>query len=201
MKRKLLAILGIFSLVCIGLPFGVELIYAIGESHPIIYTNYSQSDVLGYIASVIGLIVSVIAIMLSVMDNEIDLKIMHALTASAKGNVALLIEICNYSGFDCMIHSVEICNKKEHRFVRVIPESSFEIKGKNSIEFVVEMEYIKKLLASIEKNGHKNIKYCIKLVGNKHLYLSTKDLYRYFSNIKPEKTSTQNNEFCNGNRE
>ena len=105
MKRKLWIIFGIFLLICLGLPFVIELMYTIGESHPIIYTNYSQSDVLGYVASVIGLVVSVLAIMLSIQVNEVDIKITHALTMSDKGNEALLIEICNYSGFDYKINS------------------------------------------------------------------------------------------------
>lgn len=172
-----------FLLVCLGLPCLIELMYTVGESYPIIYTNYSQSDVLGYAASVIGLIVSVLAIMLSIQTNEVDIKITHALTMSDKGNEALLIEICNCCGFDCRINSVELCNKKERIFTHIIKSPSFEVKGKSSAEFTVEVESIKQILSQIEKQGRKNIKYCIILTGHKRLYLSPKDLYKYLDNI------------------
>lgn len=183
MKRKLLVIFVIFLLVCIVLPFAIELMYSIGESHPIIYTKYSQSDVLGYIASVFGLVVSVLAIMLSIQANEVDIKIKHALTMSDKGNEAVLIEICNYSGFDCKINSVEICNRKECVFTHIIKSPPFEVKEKNSIEFIVEVETIKQTLSRIERQGRKNIKYCINLTGHKRLYLSAKELYKSLDNI------------------
>lgn len=183
MKRKLWIIFGIFLLVCLGLPFVIELMYTIGESHPIVYTNYSQSDVLGYVASVIGLVVSVLAIMLSIQANEVDIKITHALTMSDKGNEALLIEICNYSGFDCKINSVEICNTKDRIFTHIIKSPPFEVKEKNSEVFTVEVETIKQMLSRIEKQGRKNIKYCINLTGHKRLYLSPKDLYKNLDNI------------------
>lgn len=183
MKRKLWIIFVIFLLVCIGLPFAIELMYTIGESHPIIYTNYSQSDVLGYVASVIGLIVSILAIMLSIQANEVDIKIKHALTMSEKDNEAFVIEICNYNGFDCKINSVELCNKKERIFTHIIKSPPFEVKEKSSCEFVVEIETIRKMLSRIEKQGRKNIKYCINLAGHKRLYLSPKDLYKNLDNI------------------
>ena len=183
MKRKLWIIFGIFLLVCLVLPFAIESMYTIGESYPIIRTSYTQSDVLGYVASVIGLVVSVLAIMLTIQANEVDIKITHALTISDEGKEALLIEICNYSGFDCKINSVELCNKKEHVFVHVIKSRPFEVKEKNSAEFTVEVETIKKILSRIEKRGRKNIKYCINLTGHKRLYLSPKDLYKNLDNI------------------
>ncbi len=183
MKRKLWIIFALFLLVCLWLPSIIELIYTIGESHPIIYTNYTQSDVLGYVASVIGLVVSVLAIVLSIQANEVDIKITHALTISDKGNEALLIEVCNYSAFDCKINSVEICNKKERIFAHIIKSPPFEIKEKGSVEFIVEIETIKQTLSRIEKQERKNIRYCINLTGHKRLYLSSKDLYKNLDNI------------------
>lgn len=184
MRKKYWIILLIFLFICLVLPFVIELMYTIGESHPIIYTKYSQSDVLGYIASVIGLIISVLAIMLSIQANEIDIKIKHALTMSKKGNEALLIEICNNSGFDCMINSVEVCNKKECIFSHIIKTPPFEVKAKSSTEFIVEAETIKRRLSRIEIQGRKNIKYCINLTGHNRLFLNTKELYKNLDNIE-----------------
>ena len=179
MKRKYWILLLAFLCVCFTLPFLVERMYIIGEQYPIIYTNYSQSDVLGYISSVIGLIVSVLAILLSIQANEIDIKITHAFAMSEEGNEALLIEICNRSGFDCQINSVEVCNKKNRIFAHLIRTPPFEVKAKNSSEFIVETETIKKTLSRLEKQGRKNIRYCIRLTGNSRLYLHTKDLYKH----------------------
>lgn len=194
LKRKFCFIFILFLLICIGLPFVIELMYIIGKTHPIIYTNYSQSDMLGYVASAIGLSVSVLAIMLSIQSNEVDIKITHAVTMSEKGNEALLIEICNYSEFDCKINSVEIYNKKERVSAHIIKSPPFEVKEKSSSEFIVEVETIKQILSQIDKQERKNIKYCINLVGHKRLYLSPKDLYKYLDIIDAHNEKILNGE-------
>ena len=68
MRRKYITILIILGLVCFLLPFGIDFIYDVGETHPIFYTRYSASDILSYVATVIGLTVSIIAIILSLMN-------------------------------------------------------------------------------------------------------------------------------------
>lgn len=185
MKRKYWIILAVFFVTCTILPFFVELLYEIGKTHPVIRTNYSQSDVLGYIATVIGLMISVIAIIISINAEKIDIGIHHSLTISDKDNEALLIEIRNKSAFDCTVNSVELCDKKARIYSHLLRTPPFDVKGKKSTEFVIEIKQITDMLSRINKSGkRRNVKYCIRLAGNECLYLSAKELYISLDSIE-----------------
>ena len=112
MKRKHIAILIILGVVCLLLPFVIDLIYDVGETFPVCYTRYSASDVLSYIATVIGLMLSVIAIILSLQNNELHIKVKHSHTVTKDNKEGIYYEIINDSLFDCLYASIPIANRK-----------------------------------------------------------------------------------------
>ena len=69
MKKKYCILTIMLIILCIILPIAIEQLYILGETHPLIFTTYTASDILGYIATVIGLIISIVAIFLSLQTN------------------------------------------------------------------------------------------------------------------------------------
>ncbi len=179
MKKKYCILTIALIIVCIILPIAIERLYILGETHPLIFTTYSASDILGYIATVIGLVISVVAIFLSLQTNEIQLSIKHAFTLNDNNKESLVIQICNNSVFDCNIDSVEICNKKQRRYAHIVSTPPFSISAKGHKDFVVEIDRIEKILNSLKLSKDKSkAKYCIRLSLNKTIYLNTNELIK-----------------------
>lgn len=181
MKRKHISILIILGSVCLLLPFAIEFIYDIGETHPIYYTRYSASDVLSYIATVIGLILSVIAIMLSLQNNELQIKIKHSHAVTKDNKEGIYYEIINDSLFDCKIISFELANKKGKHHCKVFWKPPFNVKAKNSYYAIVDIESVKKHYESVAKSNPKGkVYYYIRTSTNHNLYLSVDGLLKCF---------------------
>lgn len=181
MKKKYIIILIVLGVICLLLPFAIDFIYDIGETHTIIYTRYSASDILSYVATVIGLTISVIAIILSLKNNEVHIKIKHSHTFTKDDKEAIYYEIINDSLFDCKIISFELANKKGKHYCKVFRKPPFNIKAKNSYYEVVDIESVKKHYKSVAKSNPKGkVYYYIRTSLNQNLYLSIDGLLKCF---------------------
>ena len=181
MRRKYITILIILGLVCFLLPFGIDFIYDVGETHPIFYTRYSASDILSYVATVIGLTVSIIAIILSLKNNELHIKIKHSHTLTQDDKEAIYYEIINDSLFDCKIISFELANKKGKHRCKVFWKPPFNIKAKNSYYETVDIESVRKYYEMVAKSNPKGkVYYYIRTSLNQNLYVSVDGLLKCF---------------------
>lgn len=185
MKRKHIAILIILGIVCLLLPFAIDFIYDVGETHPVYYTRYSASDVLSYIATVIGLMLSVIAIILSLQNNELHIKIKHSHTVTKDSKEAIYYEIINDSLFDCRIISFELANKKGKHHCKVFWKPPFNVKAKNSYYEIVDIENVRKYYELVAKSNPKGkVYYYIRTSLNQNIYLSVDGLLKCFEESK-----------------
>ena len=181
MKRKHIAILIILGVVCLLLPFVIDLIYDVGETFPVCYTRYSASDVLSYIATVIGLMLSVIAIILSLQNNELHIKVKHSHTVTKDNKEGIYYEIINDSLFDCRIISFELVNKKGKHHCKVFWKPPFNVKAKNSYYETVDIESVRKYYELVAKSNPKGkVYYYIRTSLNQNIYLSVDGLLKCF---------------------
>ena len=179
MKKKYIILLLVSGVICILLPLTIDLLFNIGEKHPIIVTRFSASDILSYCSGVIGIFLSVVAIIMSLQTNDIDIKIKHAHTVNDNNQESIWLEIVNNSVFECQITSVEFANLKSRHFCKVFHAAPFYIKAKDSHSEIVELADIKKKLSYVVKSNKKSrIYYCIRTSLNQTIYLSTADLYK-----------------------
>ena len=181
MNRKRTVIL-LFCAVffCVGFPFLIEFLYDIGENHPIIITNYEQSDVLSYATTSIGLVISLIALYISIGTSVPDFSVRHALTENEEG-LAVYIELYNNSQHDYEIQGFELCSGgKRMSRVSISRCEPFILKSKTCKVFEVSIERMKKYLQYVSKtNNAKNVKYEIALSIGKSIYIKTGDLSHY----------------------
>ena len=185
MKKKYIIILIILSVICLFLPFVIDFIYDIGSMHPIVYTRYSASDILSYVATVIGLIISVIAIIMSLRNNELHIKIKHSHTCTKDDKEAIYYEIINDSLFDCRIISFELANKKGKHHCKVFWKPPFNVKAKNSYYEIVDIESVRKYYESVAKSNPKGkVYYYIRTSLNQNIYLSVDGLLKCFEESK-----------------
>lgn len=181
MKRKYIVILIILGIVCLLLPFAIELIYDVGEIYPLYYTRYSASDILSYVATVIGLAISVVAIILSLQNNELHIKIKHSHAFTKDDKEAIYYEIINDSLFDCKILSFELANKKSNHHCKVFWKPPFNIKAKNSYYEIVDIESVRKHYELVaESNPKGKVYYYIRTSLNQNIYLSVDELLKCF---------------------
>lgn len=185
MRRKHITILIVLGVVCLLLPFAIDFIYDVGETHPIFYTRYSASDILSYVATVIGLTVSVIAIILSLKNNELHIKIKHSHTFTKDNKEAIYYEIINNSLFDCKIISFELANKKGKHHCKVFWKPPFNVKAKNSYYEIVDIESVRKYYEMVAKSNPKSkVYYYIRTSLNQNLYVSVDGLLKCFEENK-----------------
>lgn len=179
MKKKYIILLLVLGVICILLPLAIDILFDIGEKHPIIVTRFSASDILSYCSGVIGILLSVVAIIMSLQTNDIDIKITHAHTISDNNQESIWLEIVNNSVFECQITSIEFANLKSRHFCKVFRAAPFYIKAKDSHREIVELADIKKKLSYVVASNKKSkIYYCIRTSLNQTIYLSTADLYK-----------------------
>lgn len=181
MKKKYIIILTALGVICLLLPFVIDFLYDVGETHPICHTRYSASDILSYVATVIGLVISVIAIIFSLQNNELHIKIKHSHTFTKDDKEAIYYEIINNSLFDCKIISFELVNKKGKHYCKVFWKPPFNIKAKNSYYEIVDIESVRKHYESVAKSNPKGkVYYYIRTSLNQNLYLSVDGLLKCF---------------------
>lgn len=184
MKRKYILILLLFLVICVLLPFIIDWAYPTCENLTIFVTPYSESDILGYCSTVLGLLISMIALFFALSSNDLRLRITHATTCSNEGNAAIYLEIHNDSNFDCTVNSVDLCNKKERYFAKIVSEPPFIIKAKNSSSFIIDEDKYKRIIVSIIKRNKSNkVSYCIRTTIKNEIFLTTKQLKQYHGNL------------------
>lgn len=181
MKKKYIIILTALGVICLLLPFVIDFLYDVGETHPICHTRYSASDILSYVATVIGLVISVIAIIFSLQNNELHIKIKHSHTFTKDDKEAIYYEIINDSLFDCKIISFELANNKGKHRCKVFWKPPFNIKAKNSYYEIVDIESVRKYYEMVAKSNPKGkVYYYIRTSLNQNLYVSVDGLLKCF---------------------
>lgn len=70
MKKKYLIWLLVFLMVVVLIPIILECLYRIGDNHALIASDFTQSDWLGYIASVFALIIALTALFYALSSDE-----------------------------------------------------------------------------------------------------------------------------------
>lgn len=181
MNRKRTSILLLCAVAfCIGIPFVIELLYDIGENHPIIVTDYEQSDILSYSATAIGLMVSLIALYISIDASVPNFTVRHAISETEEG-IAVFIELYNNSPHDYEIQGFELCSGgKRMSRVSISRCEPFILKSKSCKVFEVSIERMKKYLQYVSKtNNTKDVKYEIALSIGRSIHIKTGDLSHY----------------------
>ena len=114
MKKNLIRVVASLLFLVLILPFFVEWLYDIGLSHPVIFTKYTQSEVLNYIATIIGLIVSIIALYFSLFQFAPQLE-MKRLSIFCLDNQSPFeaLRITNKGTLPVNIVGINLCSSKK----------------------------------------------------------------------------------------
>ncbi len=181
MNRKRTAILLFCAAIfCVCFPFLIEFLYDIGENHPIIITNYEQSDILSYATTSIGLIISLIALYISVDAYIPNFSVRHAISENEEG-IAVFIELYNNSPHDYEIQGFELCDKRKRMsHVSISNCAPFILKSKSCKAFFISVDRMKRYIKSVSKtNNAADTEYAIILSIGKSVYIKTGELSHY----------------------
>lgn len=202
LKKKYIIFLVCYAAIAIAIPFCVEWLFEIGETHPMIYTSYSKGEVLSYIAAALGVGISLLAIVFSLSSQETHLSVNHSVYRNPSEK-DLLIEIHNDSLFDCEILDFGIVNKKsKYVFYSLADTRPFTIKAKMRYEIHLSDEVLYNILVFVGQGGlmyfdkekkttvfkvkhTKELLFALKLSSNQIQFYPATNLYERIKEISP----------------
>lgn len=181
MNKKYMWLAIALAVLSCAFPVFVEQLYSLGESHPLVTTYYTPSDILSYSATIVSTWIAVVAIVIAVETPKPHVKIKHALTEDTEG-IAVYIELYNVGANDFEVQCFELCNKQRQGFAALSECAPFIIKTNSCKSFTVSIDrmkgYLKSITGTVDAN---NAEYAVRLSINKTIFLNTGDLEYYLS--------------------
>lgn len=191
MKKVFICGLVFFIIMAMTLPFIIEALYKIGETHPFIHTFYAPTDILNYIITIVGLLISFVALYFSLLQFFPTIKVKRWSVIGDDNKICEVIEIANIGANAITVQNIGLCSvhkKKRQRRMRSAlsdwPQGlPMRIDNGNSYRFVLgDEQLIKKKITEfaddLKSNGfnNKKVAYYISLsTGATIIYRSKSD--------------------------